>query len=75
MDEFTKNLIGDPKQVIEKMASLILAEESQVIKEKINGLLQEIARRCPWALYFAIQEAKNKGMLKRWDYLNALANY
>jgi hypothetical protein len=72
VNEFEQALVGDLKLLIRKLLEVILDEEESSIRQKAHDCLVLIHKRNAKAIVMEALESRHGGMLKRWEYLNAV---
>ncbi|CAG9313031.1 unnamed protein product [Blepharisma stoltei] len=71
-EKFEEELLGNFKEVIRKVVATYLSQPEGPFKESLHSCLLIIKEKNSKAIYIEAIEAKSAGMLKRWDYLNAI---
>lgn len=72
--KFEDLLLGSLKNVIRKLVSIYLSINESLFKENLHKSLLIIKEKNPKSIFIEAIESKSGGMLKRWDYLNAILN-
>lgn len=72
VNEFEQALVGDLKNLIRRLLEVILDEEEGSIRQKAHDCLVLIHKRNAKAIVMEALDSKRGGLLKRWEYLNAL---